>query len=214
MVQLSPHNRHVVLRTLGRKRLAVSFSAAITCGVDTGIAVRENIVIYARGLSLLNILRACAVVLMLGMLGALLGCAAPSASHVADAPSRDVFDAVRNADLSARFPTTEAQSQGSGQSPTALLFPGADVDPESRRDHEPGMRNASFQQAAFVKGDGLQQAGSVKGDGLQQSGSVMGDGVELRWERAIFATGCAATISSYTPTPSRQTISTSMCWRN
>src|SRR5262245_12084144 len=62
-----------------------------------GTAVRENIVIYARGLNLLDNLKACAVVLMLG---ALLGCAAPSASLTdttsRDATSRDAFNGVRN----------------------------------------------------------------------------------------------------------------------
>ena len=119
--------------------------------------------IYTRGLSLLHILQACDVVLMLG---ALLGCAGQSASHIESAPSRDAFDAVRNADFSARFPTTEGQSQGSGQSPTPFLFPGADVDPEPRRDQDQGIRNASFQQAA-LRGDNLQQAASLKGDGVE-----------------------------------------------
>src|SRR5262249_50675714 len=129
---------------------------------------------YARGLHLPDILKACAVVLMLG---ALLGCAAPSASLIADATSRDAtsrdatsrdaFNGVRNADFSARFPTTEGQSQGSSQSPKPLLFPGADVDPELRRDRDPDMRTASFQQAALAQGDGPQQAASLKGDGVE-----------------------------------------------
>lgn len=125
--------------------------------------------IYARGI-LKDILKACAVVLkacaVVLMLGALLGCAGPSASLVEDAKPRDSFNAVRNADFSARFPTTDGQSQESGQSPKPLLFPGADVAPDSRRDQDPAMRPASLQQAAFVKGDG-EGAASLKNDGVE-----------------------------------------------
>jgi general secretion pathway protein D len=99
------------------------------------------------------------------MLGALLGCAAaPSASFKEDNTSRDVFNAVGNADFSARFPTTEGQSRGSGQSPQPMLFPGADVDPEPRRDRDPQMRTASLQQASL---NGPQQAESLEGDGVE-----------------------------------------------
>jgi len=104
---------------------------------------------------------------MVLMLGALLGCAGPSASLLEDSSSRDAFKAVRNADFSARFPTTEGQPQASGQSPKPLLFPGADVDPESRRGRDPEMRTASFQEAAYVNGDGVEQAASLKGDGVE-----------------------------------------------
>jgi general secretion pathway protein D len=129
--------------------------------------VRGNIVIFGRGTIILRILKACAVLLMLG---ALLGCAVPSAienSTSRDA-SRDTFNAVRNADFSARFPTTEGQSQKSGQSPQPMLFPGADVDPELRPDRDPSMRTASLQQAA-LKDDGVQQAEALKGDGVEMN---------------------------------------------
>jgi general secretion pathway protein D len=104
------------------------------------------------------------------MLGALLGCAVPSASLIENSTSRDTsrdaISAVRNADFSARFPTTERQSQGSGQSAQPMLFPGADVDPELRPDRDPSTRTASLQQAA-LKDDGVQQAQALKGDGVE-----------------------------------------------
>jgi general secretion pathway protein D len=142
----------------------------VDSGVDAGTAVQENIVNYILGLiipKILNkILKACAVVFMLG---ALLGCAGPGASFIEDSTSRDTsrdaFNAVRKADFSARYPTSEEQSQGSRQSAQPILFPGADVDPELRRDGDPAMRTASLQQAA-LKGDGPQQAES-KGDGVE-----------------------------------------------
>jgi hypothetical protein len=59
-------------------------------------------------------------------------------SHTKDAPPRDAFNAVRNADLGPRFPTTEGRSEGSSESPKPLLFPGADVDPEPRRNQDIG----------------------------------------------------------------------------
>jgi general secretion pathway protein D len=94
--------------------------------------------------------------LVVVLLGALPGCITSSVSHNEDAPPRDAFNAVRNADLSARFPTTEGRSESSSESPKPLLFPGADVDPEPRRNQDPAMRPASLQQAAFVKGDGVE----------------------------------------------------------
>ena len=145
--------------------------------LSTGTAVREHIVAYARGINSLNILSACAVVLMLGPL---IGCAGPTASLVGDSStSHDAFNSVRRADFSPRFPTSEGQSQESGQSAKPLLFPGADVAPASPRDQsartaslEPGDQGAgtataSIQPAAFVKGGNLQQAPSVNNDGVE-----------------------------------------------
>jgi general secretion pathway protein D len=124
-------------------------------------------VTYARGLTSLNILPVCAVALMLC---ALMGCAGPGASLVADAaPSHDPFNTVRTADLSARFPTTEGQSKETGQNAKPLLFPGADTAaeavPSARPGPDPAAAPASFQQAAFVKGDSLDRA--AKGDGVE-----------------------------------------------
>ena len=119
------------------------------------------------------------------MLGALVGCAGPSASLIEGSSasrdaSHDPVNAVRNADFSARFPTTEGQSAGSSQSPQPMLFPGADVDPEPRRDRDrdPAMRTASLQQTSA-----LQQA-SFNSDGLQQAEALKGDGVEINFEGA------------------------------
>src|SRR5262245_30637834 len=117
----------------------------------------------ARGLTLLDILPACGLVVMLGCL---LGCAGPSASFIDDGKPRDPLGAVRNADFSARFAAAEGQSQEggqSGQSTKPLLFPGADAAPASRRDRDPAMAPASLQQAAFVKGDDLQDAATRDG---------------------------------------------------
>src|SRR5262249_36981167 len=55
----------------------------------------------------------------------------------------------------------EGQSQDSSQSGKPLLFPGSDVAAETPRDRDPTITPAapaSFQQAAFVKGDNLQEA--------------------------------------------------------
>lgn len=131
---------------------------------------------YARGIKSLNILSACAVILMLGPL---IGCAGPTAGLVEDSTPRDAFNSVRRADFSPRFPTSEGQAQESGQSAKPLLFPGADVAPASPRDQsartaslEQGDRGgetatASIQPAAFVKGGNLQQAPSVNNDGVE-----------------------------------------------
>jgi len=137
-------------------------------------------VAYARGIKSLNILSACAVILMLGPL---IGCAGPTAGLVEDSASRDTsrdaFGSVRHADFSPRFPTSEGQAQESGQSAKPLLFPGSDVAPASPRDQsartaslEQGDRGgdtstASIQPAAFVKGGNLQQAPSVSNDGVE-----------------------------------------------
>ena len=129
--------------------------------------------VYTRGLTPLNILPACAAVLMLG---ALLGCAAPSASFVEDAKPRDSsLNAVRNADFSARFAAAEGQSPETSQPAKPLLFPGSDVAPESRRDRDPAVAPASLQQAAFVKGDSLQDAAPR-------------DGVEINFDGADIQT--------------------------
>jgi general secretion pathway protein D len=154
--------------------ISLQFNTAITAVLSTGIAVRERIVTYGWGLNSLSILPPCAMVVMLG---ALVGCTGPSASLVEDTKSRDPFSTIRGADLSARIPTAEGQSQEkgqsqeSGQSAKPLLFPGADVAadvvPNSRRGPDPAIAPASFQQAAFVKGDNLQQDPSSKSDGVE-----------------------------------------------
>ena len=127
--------------------------AAITCGADIGEANLYKV--FERGQILLDLSKACLVVVLLS---ALPGCITSNVSHTEDPAPRDTFNAVSNADLSPRFPTTEGRSEGSSESPKPLLFPGADVDPEPRRNQDPAMRTASLQQAAFVngKGDGVE----------------------------------------------------------
>jgi general secretion pathway protein D len=98
---------------------------------------------------------------VIALVGCLLGCAGQSVSFLEDAKPRDPVNAVRNADFSARSPTTEGQSQDSSQPAKPLLFPGSDVAAESPRDRDPTITPAApatFQQAAFVKGDNLQEA--------------------------------------------------------
>jgi general secretion pathway protein D len=114
-------------------------------------------VIFERGQILFDFSKPCLVVVLLS---ALPGCITSNVTQDSAPPPRDTFNAVRNADLSPRFPTTEGRSEGSSESPKPLLFPGADVEPEPRRNQDPAMRPASLQQAAFVKGDG-------KGDGVE-----------------------------------------------
>jgi general secretion pathway protein D len=97
--------------------------------------------------------RVCVVV---AVSGALSGCAGSKASFVKDDAPSDAFNAVRNADFSPRLPATEPRSERGGESPKPLLFPGADANPEPRRDQDPTMRTASLQQAAFVTGDGVE----------------------------------------------------------
>lgn len=109
-----------------------------------------------RGRILLDFSKACLAVVLLS---ALPGCITSTASRTDDPAPHDAFNAVRNADLSARFPTAEGRADGGSggsESPKPILFPGADVDPEPRRNQDPEMRNASLQQAAFVKGDGVE----------------------------------------------------------
>ena len=130
----------------------------------------------ARGRSLQTISRGCVGILMLS---ALLGCSASNVGLIEDAPSRDAsnragsprdaFNAVRNADFSARFPATEERPEGASQTPKPMLFPGSDVEPEPRRDQDPAMRTAALQQPAAFKGDNLQQAAFLKGDGVEMN---------------------------------------------
>jgi general secretion pathway protein D len=144
--------------------------------------VRERILTYFWGvnfrkeLNYPNIWPACAAILMVG---GLMGCAGPGASLFGDTTSRvgdttsshDAPNTVRKADLSPRFPAAEDQPQASRQTAGPLLFPGADVGPEvvpnSRRGPDPAMTPASFQPAAFIKGDSLEQGSSAKNDGVE-----------------------------------------------
>jgi general secretion pathway protein D len=113
-------------------------------------------VFLERGQILLDFSKACVAIVLLS---ALPGCITSTASRTDDPAPHDAFNAVRNADLSPRFPTTEGRADaGSGvsESTKPILFPGADVEPEPRRTQDPEMRTASLQQAAFVKGDGVE----------------------------------------------------------
>ena len=137
--------------------------------------------IYARGWNLLDISKACAVTVLLGVLP---GCVTSGVSFNQDAAPRDAaapldaFNAVRNADLSARFPTSEGRSDGSNESPKPLLFPGAEVvDTEPRRNQDPAMRSASLPQGS------VQQA-SVQQASLQQAAPFKSDGVEINFDGA------------------------------
>jgi general secretion pathway protein D len=112
-----------------------------------------------RGQILLDFSKACLGVVLLS---ALPGCGTSNVSLPENAAPRDAFTAVRNADFSARFPTTESRPDAGSESPKPMLFPSADVDPEPRRSNpDPTMRPASLQQAS------LQQPASVKGDGVE-----------------------------------------------
>jgi len=75
-----------------------------------------------------------------------------------DAPDR-VATTVRNADLSARFPTTtdEQPDRQSGESSKPLLFPGTEPEspPRSRDPGDLGLRTASLEPVA-IKGDGVE----------------------------------------------------------
>ena len=82
---------------------------------------------------MLDFSKACLVVVLLS---ALPGCITSNVSQTEDPAPRDTFNAVRNADLSPRFPTTEGRSEVSGESAKPILFPGADVDPEPRRNQD------------------------------------------------------------------------------
>ena len=152
---------------------------AITAVLIKATRGEGNTVIYKRGQFLLDISEACVVVVLLG---ALPGCVTSNVGLIEDAAPRaaaapqDAFNAVRNADLSARFPTTERLSDGSGESPKTMLFPGANVDPAPGRNQDPAMRTASLQQAS------LQQAS------LQQAVTVKGDGVEINFDGADMQT--------------------------
>ena len=119
--------------------------------------------INARFWNLPALSKICAVVLV----GALSGCITSGAGLNQDATSRDsaaphdALNAVRNADLSARYPTNEGRSDGNGESPKPLLFPGADVSPEPQRNQapvtgSPSSPQSSLQEVAFVKGDGVE----------------------------------------------------------
>ena len=76
-----------------------------------------------------------------------------------DAPDR-VSTTVRNADLSARFPTAdESPDRQSGESSRPLLFPGIEPEspppPASRDPGGLGVRTASLEPVA-IRGDGVE----------------------------------------------------------
>jgi general secretion pathway protein D len=90
---------------------------------------------------------------------ALVGCASSNVSlGAAAAPSSSAIDSIRNADVSARFPTEPDERSGErNEAPRPFLFPGSDRDPEPPREQQdPNIRSASLQPAATLKGDGVE----------------------------------------------------------
>jgi len=90
---------------------------------------------------------------------ALTGCASSNVSlGAAAAPSSSAIDAIRSADVSARFPTEPDERSGErNEAPRPFLFPGSDRDPEPPREQQdPNIRSASLQPAASLKGDGVE----------------------------------------------------------
>jgi general secretion pathway protein D len=109
----------------------------------------------ARG-RFVDISRACAA---LALLCALTGCAASNVGlGAAAAPSSSAIDAVRTADVSARFPTEADERSGErNETPRPFLFPGSERDPEPPREQQdPNIRSAALQPAASLKGDGVE----------------------------------------------------------
>src|SRR5215475_637927 len=108
-----------------------------------------------RGLRTLDAARA---VFVATLVCSLANCATSPMSPTANVGSPSPVDAIRNADLSARFPTAPDDSSGrSTQSPRPMLFPGADVEPASppQSDSGSGFRTASA-DAATMKGEGVE----------------------------------------------------------
>jgi general secretion pathway protein D len=95
----------------------------------------------------------------LTLLCALTGCAASNVGlGAAAAPSNGVTDAIRTADVSARFPTEPDERSGErNEAPRPFLFPGSERDPEPPREQQdPNIRSAALQPAASLKGDGVE----------------------------------------------------------
>ena len=88
---------------------------------------------------------------------ALAGCVTSNGTPAAGVAPLDATDAVRNTDFSPRFPlASEGESGRTRGSTQPFIFPGADTEPEQRRDRGPEMRSASLQPAAFLRGDGVE----------------------------------------------------------
>ena len=101
------------------------------------------------------VLRACAGALLLCWL---CGCAPMMDAKFSAAPSPgNTFDPFRNADLSARLPTTtDGQPNSAGRSPQPMLYPGTEAEPEPSSGEEgPEIRQASA-AGATIKGEGVE----------------------------------------------------------
>jgi general secretion pathway protein D len=110
----------------------------------------------ARGHSLLfRASQACATA---ALLFSLLACSASEKEKLAVAPAHDTVDPIRNADLRSRFPLgSDRQFETSSQSSQPLLFPGSSVEPATpSRDQASGLRVASADPAALVRGAGVE----------------------------------------------------------
>ena len=88
---------------------------------------------------------------------ALVGCVTSNVTPAAGVAPLDATDTVRSTDFSPRFPlASEGESGRTRGSTQPFIFPGADTEPEQRRDRDPEMRSASLQPAAFLRGDGVE----------------------------------------------------------
>ena len=98
-----------------------------------------------------RMLRRCAAGLLVCLL---LGCSQNDKSKlIGSAPPRDTFDPIRNVDLGAHFPAAPDRPPASPrESAEPLLFPGAPSDPAAPSSDPPGMRVASAEPAALVRG--------------------------------------------------------------
>src|SRR5216683_19394 len=104
----------------------------------------------------MNFLQASAAALQVCLLAS---CATPQMQPSASSDAADTLASVRNADLSARFPTTtgETSDRQSGESSKPLLFPGTEIEspPARSPDSGSGLRTASLEPIA-IRGDGVE----------------------------------------------------------
>ena len=85
------------------------------------------------------------------------GCSGSEKQKLIDAAPRGTVDPIRSADLRARFPVgADQQPDTSSQSSQPLLFPGSSVEPAPSRDSPSGLRFASADPAAAVRGAGVE----------------------------------------------------------
>ena len=92
------------------------------------------------------------------LLFSLLGCSTSEKEKLAVTPAHDTVDPIRNADLRSHFPSgSDRQPEMSSQSSQPLLFPGSSAEPAApSRDQASGLRVASADPAALVRGAGVE----------------------------------------------------------